>query len=255
MLSVLFQKISFFLLKLIPFRLRWYLINFIYVSANFDFLSFHRINKLDIKLIKLGSHDANWIIPSEYLNSESICYCFGVGEDASFDLEILSRYNCNVFSFDPTPRAISYVQSKKITNKKFKFLSFGIWDKNEKIKFYAPQNKNHVSHSALNLQKTDSYFVAECFDLLSLMEKLNHRNVDLCKLDIEGAEYRVLNYMVNKGIKIPILCVEFDEAYNEIDSNCILRINNILRLLIKNGYRIVQKQSRANYLLINYEKK
>jgi hypothetical protein len=41
------------------------------------------------------------------------------------------------------------------------------------------------------------------------MDELGHRHLDLLKLDIEGAEYEVLESLEAEGIVSRILCVEF----------------------------------------------
>ena len=41
------------------------------------------------------------------------------------------------------------------------------------------------------------------------MDELGHDHLDLLKLDIEGAEYEVLDSLAAEGIRSRILCVEF----------------------------------------------
>lgn len=43
------------------------------------------------------------------------------------------------------------------------------------------------------------------------MQNFNHSRLDLLKIDIEGAEYTVLNQILNENIQINLLCVEFDQ--------------------------------------------
>ena len=59
---------------------------------------------------KLGSDYGDWFIPIHLLNEQSICYCFGAGEDISFDIELIRHYGCHVYTFDPTPRSIEHVR-------------------------------------------------------------------------------------------------------------------------------------------------
>src|SRR5690606_25746429 len=54
---------------------------------------------------KLGTRYGGWYVPSDLLNAQSICYCIGAGEDISFDIELINRFDCHVYTFDPTPRA------------------------------------------------------------------------------------------------------------------------------------------------------
>ncbi len=37
----------------------------------------------------------------------------GVGEDISFDVELINKYGCNVILIDPTPRAIIHYEEVK----------------------------------------------------------------------------------------------------------------------------------------------
>ncbi len=165
-------------------------------------------------LITIGSKKGGWTIPDDYLNNDSIVYMVGAGEDISFDVGIAEKYGSKVYIFDPTPRAKTHFNSlingvKKnekvpINNSKtdfyqiknenienLKFIELGLWNKEEKLKFYVPKNPEHVSHSLVNLQKTEDYFIAKVDRLSNIMKQLNHNHIDLLKIDIEGAEYNV----------------------------------------------------------------
>jgi FkbM family methyltransferase len=160
---------------------------------------------------KLGSDYGGWVVPPSLLSDASVCYCAGVGEDITFDLELIRRYGCSVFAFDPTPRAARYAAVQAGTVGSFHFQPVGLWSENADLKFYAPRNRQHVSHSIVNLQGTDAFFVGRCRRLASLMSELGHSHLDLLKLDIEGAEYAVLQSMIADRIFPTVLCVEFDQ--------------------------------------------
>lgn len=129
---------------------------------------------------------------------------------------------------------------------KIKFHRFGLWDNNETIKFYAQKNKEHISNSAVNLQKTDSYSEADVKSIDSIMEELGHTQVDLLKLDIEGAEYKVLDSILNLKLYPTVLCIEFDEVHTPIDLGFIFRINKQIKNIIKSGYEIIYIDSAYN---------
>src|SRR5690242_18859561 len=63
------------------------------------------------KMERLGTGNGAWVVPISLIDENSICYCVGCGEDISFDLELIKRFNCEVFSFDPTPKAIQHIKS------------------------------------------------------------------------------------------------------------------------------------------------
>jgi len=210
------------------------------------------------KICRLGTLYGGWSIPKNIINAHSICYCFGAGEDISFDCSLIENFNCDVYTFDPTPKSITHVtelinrvklnKTYSINNSKknyyaikascidkLHFKPFGVWSKNGMQKFYAPQKAEHVSHSILNLQKTDKFFNAECFTLKTIMDIYGHNMLDLLKLDIEGAEYEVIKSLIQDNIKIKILLIEFDEGHNAIDKGYFNRIRDANRSLINYG--------------------
>jgi FkbM family methyltransferase len=182
-------------------------------ALGMDALTGQRIESRN-DLVRLGSQYGGWIVPASVLQPDSICYCAGVGEDISFDLALMKRFGCDVHAFDPTPRAIEFVRRTAADVPGFHFHPVGLWERDESLRFYAPSNPDHVSHSVMNLQQTDSYFEAPCRSLPSLMKELGHSRVDLLKLDIEGAEHEVIESMLEDGIRPAVLCVEFDQPVN-----------------------------------------
>jgi FkbM family methyltransferase len=188
---------------------------------------------------RLGTEYGGWFIPIDLLEPSSRCYCFGAGEDISFDVELIERFGCQVFTFDPTPRAIAYVRrlmadSPEIQN--LHFHDFGAWREDTKMKFFAPRDDAHVSHSILNLQGTADGFEAQCYRLETIMGKLEHDTIDLVKLDIEGAEYAVIDHLIETAVRPKIICVEFDEGPNPQDRAYIQRIRSSVSALLNNGY-------------------
>jgi FkbM family methyltransferase len=202
-------------------------------------------------LEKIGSNYGGWIVPTSLLSSDSICYCVGVGEDITFDLGLIERFGCYIYAFDPTPRAIKHVEIRAQEVDEFKFFSLGLWDKDQIVKFYAPANPTHVSHSALNLQRTSDYFEADCRRLGPLMRENGHEELTLLKLDIEGAEYRVLASIVEDNLNIGILCVEYDELNVPLDLGYKRRIAESIQSLVDRGFHIVSVDGKSNYTLIH----
>jgi FkbM family methyltransferase len=105
-------------------------------------------------------------------------------------------YNCNT-------EALSHLQ----------FLPYGVWHESKAMRFYAPKDPAHVSHSLVNLQGTQDYFDAECRAIKDLMLELKHSQISLLKLDVEGAEYKIIDSLLFDGILPSILCIEFDEGH------------------------------------------
>ncbi len=201
-------------------------------------------------LKEIGTSYGGWTIPESLLDCDSICYCVGCGEDISFDLGLINQFGCDVFGFDPTPRAIEYVKEHTKQYHKYHLSQVGLWDREDVLKFYAPRNPEHVSHSVVNLQKTQHFFEAEVKRLSYIMRENRHEKLDLLKLDIEGAEYRVVNSIIEDNLDIRILCIEFDECFNPMDENYNRRIKDSVSKIIETGYSLAYVKEIGNYTFV-----
>ena len=213
---------------------------------------------------KIGTNYGGWIIPKEIdIDKNSILYLVGVGEDMSFDLEINNRYDSNIILIDPTKKAKYHLEEVKefYKNKEYKFkgkvqpdyydkikeltpnmdnftyIDKGIWDKKDKLKFYKQNNKEYVSQSLIEGMFTENYDIVEVDSIKNIMNELGHTKIDLLKLDIEGAENKVLEQMLNDSIYPRYLLIEFDLYLKRKDTNN--STYNINKRLLESGYRLL----------------
>ena len=213
--------------------------------------------------LRLGTAYGGWIIPKDTgLTGDSLCYCAGAGEDISFECALVERYGCRVRIIDPTPRAIKHfsdlsqavhlgrrfpvnsseVDFYSISDShlgRLQFVPVGLADTDAEFKFYLPQNPAHVSCSVVNLQKTDRYFTAPCFRLSSIMRTQGDDSIDLLKIDIEGAEYGVIQDITSSGPLPRLLLVEFDEVHTPLDNQASGRIRQHIDMLTHSGMRCI----------------
>jgi FkbM family methyltransferase len=120
-------------------------------------------------------------------------------------------------SLDPTPRAVAYMNSLNLPPN-LTFLPVGVAGANREARFYEPRDPANVSYSLANLQHTGAFVSAPVRTLASIMKDLDHAEIDLLKLDIEGAEYEVLDSLHRDGIYPRTLCVEFDQPHPVLDT-------------------------------------
>jgi FkbM family methyltransferase len=214
---------------------------------------------------KLGTQYGIGVLPADFLNSQSVCYCAGAGEDISFDLDLIKKYQCKVFIFDPTPRAINhydelvrrtgngekmaigspsqsqYYSIKQEDLKKCFFYPFGLWSEDKKLKFFQPKSSEFISHSLTNLHNTVDYIEVDCKKVSTIMSLLGHKKITLLKLDIVGAEYEVIDSILGNKIYPDILLIEFDEgslasAFRCPDPGYFERITDAVYKLKSAGY-------------------
>jgi len=229
-------------------------------------------------LKKLGTEYGGWDVPVNIINKNSVCYCVGAGEDISFDVNLVLNFGCSVFIFDPTPRAIAhfdylgncvvmgeqaevnplvkrktrdfYPTLRREQFDKLEFFPYGIWSKSEIKKFYVPSNPRYVSHSIINLQHTKKYFEAKCVTIKEMMQQLKHDKLEILKLDIDGAEYSVFDSILRDGVRIKILCVEFDRLHRPQDSHFLDRGEECVRKLFEVGF-IPLYRSWSDFTFVN----
>lgn len=214
---------------------------------------------------KIGTEYGGWFIPNETnLDKNSVIYSAGVGEDISFDVKLQTKYGCNIILIDPTKRAIKHFDECKqyfISNKTFKFtgniqpdyydslindtpdfekinyVELGLWDKKDTLKFYKQINNHNVSKTLISGMFGNEFDIIKADTLKNIMQNFNHTNIDLLKLDIEGAEIKVLNNMLDDNIYPKYLCIEFDLFLKKKDKQNDTK--KIINRLLRNNYNIL----------------
>ena len=203
-------------------------------------------------LIRLGTVYGGWHVPENWLTDQHTIVSAGAGEDLSFDVAVASKYKSRVVILDPTPRAREHFEmlsdalradkAAPINNSesefyeadssvlsRLEFLPLGMWDREETLTFFAPANPKHVSHSIGNLHGSDAAFEAKCVSLPALMQEAKLDKIDILKLDIEGAEFQVLEHLVTTDIRPSYILVEFHPGQDEIEALKRPRTNALIK--------------------------
>ena len=142
-----------------------------------------------------------------------MCYCAGVGEETSLEDDLLRRTGCLVWSFDPTPEAAAHVAAQAFDPARFQFVSTGIGDKHETLRFFQhPDPEMMPAYSAVNIWNTSSYIEAPAPPSRRSWDRFGHKGLTLLKLSIEGAEWNVLQHLLYEGKRdVSVLCVLFSQ--------------------------------------------
>ena len=180
-----------------------------------------------------------WCFSAGDINKDSIVYSLGVGEDIEFDLLIVERFGSEVHAFDPTPSTIAMLSKTRLPDR-FHFHPWAIAAQDGSLKFYPrvrkDGSKSDVMYTMIAEQASkDDAINVPAFSLNSVTTKLGHSRIDLLKMDIEGAEYEVLEGLLASPIKPQQLLVEFHHRFPGIG---LEKTANIIRHLKSQGYRI-----------------
>lgn len=191
----------------------------------------------------LGTEYGGWTICPDQITEESVIYAFGVGEDASFDVEIINLYGCEVHSFDPTPKSIEWVKHQTWPEN-LHFHDYGIGSRDRLTAFYPPENPEHVSHSILKRSHTkDKVIKVQLFRLKTIAQLLGHTEIAILKMDIEGAEYEVISDILNTPkVNIQQILVEFHDFFPSISER---KTKSAIRKLETAGYRLFNISNRG----------
>ena len=81
----------------------------------------------------------------------------------------------------------------------------------------------------------DDAIEVPAYNLSTISEKLGHDRIDLMKMDIEGAEYEVLDGLLSSSIKPKQLLVEFHHRFPGIG---LEKTADIIERLRDAGYKI-----------------
>jgi FkbM family methyltransferase len=210
----------------------------------------------------VGWRRHSYWVPEALLGPESVCYCIGAGEDISFDVELQTLYGCRVVIFDPTPYGIHHFEDLRrhvaagtpfrtkaqhpytydVTAEQLARIAFvpvGVWDRKTVLTFHDPQQADYGSYSACLFTDSDKTVQAPVDRLSRLMAELGDAAVDLVKIEIEGAEYRVIETIIEDRPDIKAILVEFDEVYHPKNKAYHFRIKRACAQLRKAGYVLV----------------
>ncbi|MCQ2520944.1 MAG: FkbM family methyltransferase [Lachnospiraceae bacterium] len=164
-----------------------------------------------------------------------VVYSFGIGEDMSFDIDIKKEKDVALFAFDPTPKSISWYERQNF-GEKFSFYPYGISNYDGEEKFYLPLNEEYVSGSVIcGEDKNESAVIVEMKSLDSIMKSLNHKKIDVLKMDIEGSEYKVIDDILSKDICFSQLCIE---VHSRFFDDGVKKTREMIKKLNDKGYYI-----------------
>jgi len=187
-------------------------------------------------------------------NSEPyIIYSAGIGDQINFEKELLEFFQqknikAELFAIDPTPASLEYLAKQELPDN-FHIVPYALSDKDGDIFFALPQAEGWVSGASVNV-KNDSRNLdfnnrikVQGKTIMSIMKEFGHEKIDLLKMDIEGAEFDVLEVTLRNSVQIREICLDHHEYMLK---NGRKRIKKLLSI-VKEDYDIfyVENDNKA----------
>jgi FkbM family methyltransferase len=191
--------------------------------------------ELYCKTFKIGS----WAFSPIGINSSSSVFSLGIANDIRFDKGMINNFACQVHAFDPNPKWIDWISAQH-TPPEFHFYPFAIGETDGTF-LIDPQAQNNggyflpVQPLAEKTDGKNNAIEATVKRISTVMSEIRVEHIDILKMDIEAAEYEVINDVLDSGIGVYQLLVEFHHHFKTVP---IEKTKAVLDKLSAAGYRI-----------------
>lgn len=195
------------------------LLKYTYFSFLFCILKILGVNNHLFYLSKwIRDNGDNKLLINYSINSKSIVIDVG-GYIGQFSDKIISLYNPSLIIFEPVKNYYNILTRKYFENKKVKIYNCGLSNSNNSTKIYISGDGTSIIKRS---GKTESI---KLLDVSAFIKKLN--KIDLISINIEGAEYDVLERLIETDLvdKIKYIQVQF----HSFATNSALRRKNIIK--------------------------
>ncbi len=180
-----------------------------------------------------------WKYIPELLGPRSVVYSLGVGDSIDLDIDLIHRYSLTVHAFDPTPYSLEWVEGLELPEN-FRFHPWAASGEDGSLRLYRRINKRGKKSGVMWTAEGDAgddtdFIDAPAYTIATIMQKLGHGQVDLLKVDVEGAEYEILDGLADAASLPTQLLVEYHHRFPGIGKQrTAASIENLRKL----GYRI-----------------
>lgn len=179
-------------------------------------------------------HHGGWTLSPERIRGGGRAYCFGIGEDLELERVLATRFGMRVFAFDPTPWTAEWA-ARQAVPEGLRYVPLGVAGHDGRAVFLEPDRRTG-SHSMLRHgAQTGRGTQVEVRRLPTILREMGHEGMDLLKLDVEGAEYEVIDDLAASAIRPEQLLVEFHHRFASVGKE---KTEEALRALYALGYRI-----------------
>jgi FkbM family methyltransferase len=168
-------------------------------------------------MVRLGTIYGGWWIPKTLIgkaDEKRVAISVGIGHDVSFDKELLSS-GFTVIALDPLEVCVAFAREELKEFPTIHLENLGLASFSGEERFFAPKHEGHDSWSSTNSQITEHdksavFQVISLPDLLTKYETQTINATSVLKMDIEGAESKIIPSLCNLEYSFDYVAIEMD---------------------------------------------
>ena len=157
------------------------------------------------------------------LDQESNVFDLG-GYDGQWTSDIFAKYCCTIHCFEPVEAYAKNIETRFAKNEKIIVHRFGISNAGKKVKI----SHNGTGSSIFRGKGKEEIQLVKAFDF---MIQNNINRIDLMKINIEGAEYDLLDHLIETGFVKNIVNLQIQ--FHDFVPNAKERMRSIQKSLVK----------------------
>jgi len=163
----------------------------------------------------------------DFLNSSSIAFDLG-GYEGEWASDIYARYNCNVYVFEPVSLYADIIKKRFHKNEKIRVYAMGLAEKNSEAVITVDKFSSRISSSGASSKPTETI---QLKSFTQFLEENKIPSIDILKINIEGAEFPLLESLIGTGTMANIKCLLIQ--FHDFAENAVERRKNIQSALAK----------------------
>lgn len=205
---------------------------------------------------RLGTRYGGWWLDTRSVGRQALLIDCGLGEDISFPAAFLARFGASrVIGVDPNPRSLAYCRAHCPAG--MEILANALWTTaGETIVFHLPRSQDRLPKGADgvsgSLDPSHEYVAGgenieiPTVDLDALLARAGRSECDVLKLDIEGAEYALLDALIGSG-RIRAARQVLVEFHHGVTRHTLQDTRDRVDRLVAAGFRLIHTEGR-NYV-------
>jgi FkbM family methyltransferase len=201
-----------------------------------------------MKILGIQYYPPNYVYYDNF-NKLSVIIDVGCGHEAEFSKHLIEAHNLLAFGIDPTLKHTPFLKILEKTSKgRFRHLALAVTKINGFITFHeSRQNESgSILSEHINVQNDDIIkYNVESVNLRELVRRIGKKPIDLIKLDLEGAEYELLNEINDEDIN-PFRQI-FVEFHHHCTNHTTLETMQLVRNICSKGFKVFTLDQH-NYL-------